>query len=95
MPDEVPDLYVDSFRITITPYGVNLTFARSEPHPAPAAARQEAPQAVLRMSLEHAKSIAMLMRKQLKAYERENGEINLPPGLYTNLGVAREDWGFE
>ena len=45
------------------------------------------------MSLEHAKVVAMLLRKQLKQYERENGTIPLPPGLYTSLGVAQEDWG--
>jgi hypothetical protein len=46
------------------------------------------------MSLEHAKVLAMLLRAQLKDYERENGEIPLPPSLYTSLGIAREDWGF-
>lgn len=94
MAEEPPDFYVDGFRVTVTPYGVNLTFSRSVPHPTPAGREAGEPQVILRMSLEHAKTVSMLLRKQLKTYEAENGEINLPPGLYTGLGIAREDWGF-
>lgn len=89
----VPDFYVDATQISTTPYSVVLTLGRNPPHhsgPGPVIAEQLA---VVRLSLEHAKVIAMLLRKQLKAYERANGEIPLPPELYTGLGVAKEDWG--
>jgi hypothetical protein len=92
VPDDVPDLYVDQFRVTLTPYGANLSFSVSEPHPVPAGPQPGRPQVILRMSQEHAKTVAMMLRKQLKAWEEENGPINLPPGLYTALGLAREDW---
>jgi hypothetical protein len=95
VPDDVPDLYVDSFRVTVGTYGVNLTFALGPPHTDPGEQAIATPRVVLRMSLEHAKAVAMLLRKQLRTYERDNGEINLPPQVYTGLGYAREDWGIE
>jgi hypothetical protein len=94
MPDEPLEIYSDVFRYTVTPYGVNITFGLNAPHPAPAQAPTSQDQAIVRMSLEQAKVMAMMLRRNLKAYERENGlEIALPPGLYTQLGIAREDWG--
>ncbi len=92
MAEEIPDYYVDSTQMSTTPYGVAISIGRTPAHhsgPTPAIPEQLA---VVRMSLEHAKVIAMLLRKQLKSYERANGEIPLPPELYTSLGVAREDW---
>jgi hypothetical protein len=48
------------------------------------------------MSLENAKVLAMLLRRNLKNYEREHRlEIALPAQAYTQLGIAKEDWGFE
>lgn len=91
----VPDLYVDGLRITVTPYGVVTTYSLNEPHPEQSRPPVTTPQCIIRMSLEHAKTLAMILRKQLKDYERANGKIPLPPGLYTNLGVAEEDWGLE
>lgn len=97
MPDaeheHVPEFYVDGFRLSVTPYSVAFTFSLNPPHPDPSRPPVPAPVCVLRMSLEHAKSTAMLLRKQLRDYERQSGKINLPPGLYTQLGVAEEDWG--
>ncbi len=94
MSDEViPDLYTDSTQVSTTPYGVAVTVGRAPAHhtgPQPAIPERLA---TIRMSLEHAKVVAMLLRKQLKAFERANGEIPLPPELYTSLGIAKEDWG--
>ena len=45
------------------------------------------------MSLEHAKVVAMVLKRQLKEYERSTGtSIQLPADVYTGLGVAEEDW---
>jgi hypothetical protein len=48
----------------------------------------------MRMSVEHAKVMAILLTKQLKAYEQQLGQpIPLHPQLYTQLGISRqEDW---
>ena len=97
MADEaqVPDLYIDQFRVTLGVFGVNMTFGLSEPHPITGGVPPATTDIVrLRMSLEHAKTVAMLLRKQLKMYEEQNGfDIKLPAGVYTSLGVAEEDWG--
>ena len=51
------------------------------------------PQVRLRMSLEHAKIVAMLLRRQLKGYEETSGTtIQIPYNVYTSIGVADEDW---
>lgn len=92
MADGVPEYYTDSSQISTSPYGVAFTFGVNPPHHTGPNPPVTTPQAVVRTSLEHAKVIAMILRNQLKRYERENGEIPLPPGLYTSLGVAKEDW---
>lgn len=95
MPDaaSVPDVYADQFVVTATVWGVNLSFLRNPPHPATGQVPQAEPQAIVRMSLEHAKIMTMLLKRQLKQYERDNGiEIAIPPQVYTGLGVSIEDW---
>lgn len=91
--NDVPEYYTDSFRFTVTPYGVNFTFGTNVPHPSSGKISPGKDSLVLRMSLEQAKVLAMMLRRNLKNYERENAlEIALPPQLYTQLGIAREDW---
>jgi hypothetical protein len=48
----------------------------------------------IRMSLEHAKVMAILLRKQLKAFEAGAGvTIQIPPQVYQQLGISKlEDW---
>ena len=92
--NEVPDFYVDNMRVTTGVFGVNFTFGLNEPHPASGGVARQADEKVrLRMSLEHAKVVAMMLRRQLKQYERESGiKIELPANVYTGLGIAEEDW---
>ena len=96
MSDERPldDIYIDSVQLTVGAYGVAMTLGLNPPHPVPPAQTAADPLVVVRTSLEHAKILAMLLRKHLKAYEQNNGEIPIPPEVYTGLGVAKEDWGF-
>ena len=90
----VPEIYTDSFRLTIGVYGVAFTLGVNPPHPEPSKPTVAKELAVIRMSLENAKVLAMLLRQNLKGYEHaQNLEIPLPPGLYTQLGIAQEDWG--
>ena len=90
----IPEIYTDSFRLTVGVYGVAFTFGVNPPHPEPSKPQVAEELAVVRMSLENAKVLAMLLRKNLKSYEHsQNLEIPLPPGLYTQLGIAHEDWG--
>lgn len=94
MPDEqsVEDVYVDAVQMTVSAYGVAMTLSRNPAHPGPSQPVAE-PMVTVRTSLEHAKVMAMLLRKNLKAFERDNGEIPIPPEVYAGLGVAKEDWG--
>ena len=64
MNDEVPDLYTDGVQIGLSPFGVTLAFGMQ-----PAGQTGTlAPIKVcnLRMSLEHAKILTMLLKKQLR-----------------------------
>ncbi len=94
MADEpIPDVYVDQMRSTVGVFGVNITFGLNEPHPTSAGPRMATERVILRMSLEHAKVVAMMLRRQLKKYEQETGTtIELPSNVYTGLGIAQEDW---
>jgi hypothetical protein len=95
MADEtIPDVYVDQMRITVGVFGVNITFGLSEPHPAQGGVPRASDEKVrVRMSLEHAKIAAMLLRRQVKQYERESGTtIAIPQNVYGGLGVPEEDW---
>jgi len=94
LPDEKrPEFYVDQMRVTSGVFGVAMTYGVSEAHPTGGGNRQVEEKVTLRMSLEHAKIVAMILRRHLKNYERETGTtIQLPANIYTSLGVAAEDW---
>ncbi len=59
---EVPEFYVDQFTVTAGTYGLTMTFGLTPPHPAPGQAAPSREVARLRMSLEHAKVMAMILR---------------------------------
>jgi len=93
MAEPPEEIYSDSFRFTVTPYGVAVTFSLNEPHPNPGKPGVARDEVIVRMSLEQAKVLAMLFRRNLREYERSNSlSIALPYQLYTSLGVAEEDW---
>lgn len=91
---EIPDVYSDSFRVTTGVFGVSMTFGLNEPHPVQGGvARTSEEKARVRVSLQFAKVIAMLLRKQLKQYEQDTGtDIQIPQNVYAGLGIAEEDW---
>lgn len=92
--DGILDTYSDQFRITVGVFGVNMTFGLAEPHPAQGGVPRGADEkARIRMSLQHAKVIVMLLRKNLKLYEEETAtDIQIPQNVYAGLGIAEEDW---
>lgn len=88
---EIPEFYCDGIEINLTmPWTVALTFSLKSTEPD----RKPRPVAIIRMSPEHAKVTAMLLKRQLKKYEEESSSIiNLPAELYSKLGlVPFEDW---
>jgi len=90
MSDQVPDLYTDSVQIATGPFGVILVLGMQTGQAGSAPDKI----ANLRMSLEHAKILAIMLKKQLKVFEEQIGaDIPLHPQLYTQLGLSKtEDW---
>jgi hypothetical protein len=90
----VPDVYCDQFTIAQSAYGVAFTFSLTYGTPMVPGQAQSNPQAVVRMSLEHAKIMVMLVRRNLKQYELEHlgDAIKLPAGLYRELKLEEQDW---
>ena len=86
------DVYADQFTFSVSVYGVTVLFQRSPAAPNPGQIANESLGAV-RMSLEHTKVFAMLIRRQLKKYEEDNGfPIQLPRKVLNDLGLSDEDW---
>ncbi len=98
MPDadsvQVPDVYADQFIVSVNVWGANLSFLKGPPHPAPGQQPQAEAQAVIRMSLEHAKIMTIVLKRQLKQYEHDNGvEVVIPTQVYNAMGLSpTEDW---
>lgn len=90
--DAIPELYTDGVQVGLGPFGAILSFTMQ-----PAGQTGTLPPirvCNMRMSVEHAKVLAIVLRKQLKIYEQTLGQdIPLHPQLYTQLGLSRqEDW---
>ena len=79
--------------MSINAYTVSLLFGLTPAISPAGQIPQPRTKAVIRMSPEHAKVMALLLRRNLKQYERELGvEIPLPHQVQANLGVSLEDW---
>lgn len=87
---DVPEYYSDAINISLAmPWTVALTFAVRSTK----ADTEPEPKAIIRMSPEHAKITAMLLRKNIKKYEQETKtSINLPGDLYKQLQLDSLDW---
>lgn len=81
MAQECPDIYTDQFRFAASPYGVTLTFYRTLPAEKPEEPGGAEKVLTLRMSLEHAKKMTMILMAQLKIIEEQmlKAPIPLPP----------------
>ena len=90
-PEEVPDIYCDGVQMGLTPYDVMIELLRRPP----VLGGDVKPLRVgmIRMSLEHAKVFAIMLRKNLKNYEDTTGSIPMHPDLLKQLGISKaEDW---
>ena len=90
MSDNSVEVYSDSVQFGISPFTVALAFGMANPQMGQAPLKV----ATVRMSLEHAKVMAILLRKQLKQFEESMGtDIPLHPQLNQQLGISRhDDW---
>ena len=92
MDPQIPDVYCDAAQVNLSPMDAVLLLSKRSPNigtTAPAT-----PVAYVRMSLEHAKVLAIILRKILKDYEEKLGsQIQLPLTVYQQLGLShQEDW---
>ena len=92
---EVPDVYSDQFSMAQTPYGITFIFSLTPSNPSalPGVAQTE-PKAIVRMSLEHAKVMAMMIRRNLQQYELEHlgDPIRVPPKILADLRLDQDEW---
>ena len=87
---DIPEYYSDALNISLAmPWTVALTFSirSTKPDTDPES------QVIVRMSPEHAKITAMLLRKNLKQYEDQaKTSISLPGDVYEKLKLDSLDW---
>jgi hypothetical protein len=92
MPEDPNPIYSDGVQVGCAPFTVALTFTVS---PTPSKGNQ-LPQVVadVRMSPEHAKVMAIILRRQLKDFEEQMGrDIAIHPQVMQQLGLSpAEDW---
>jgi hypothetical protein len=91
MNEQLPEYYGDVFQLTTNVWGVSLVFGLSVPKPKEDATARDV--CVVRISHETAKALSMMLRQQLKNYERDMQTfIALPSKVMMDLGLAMEDW---
>ena len=90
---EAFDEYADAFTVTITPFGANLSFSVREAHPASSRVPEMTNLGTVRMSVEHLKTMIMVIRRQVNTVERESGvRAEVPLSVLNQLRIAPEDW---
>ncbi len=92
MPDEtqVPEYYADLFEVVGNPYGSVLNFYLSSSDPRVATKKGIAK---IRMSWEHAKAIAFILQRQIKAIEKENKVVYpIPPKVLSEMAITTTEW---
>jgi len=93
--DETPDIYCNGVEMGISPYDLTIELQLNSP---PKEGEKQIPTPVVvgkvRMSLEHAKVFAIILKKNLLTYEgKTGGLIRVHPDLLKGLGVSKEeDW---
>jgi hypothetical protein len=91
---ESRDVYSDQFQTTVNPYGATLNFMATSAEPPPPGSPVRAERvATIRMSLEHLKVVAFMLRRQIVQYEQQSGvRIQVPADVLNGLRIGREDW---
>jgi hypothetical protein len=90
--NQIPDVYCDTAQINLSPVDMILLLSRRSPRIG--TTEPATPVGYIRTSLEHAKILAIILRRTLKKYEDDLGSpIQLPLTIYQQLGISpQEDW---
>ena len=87
------EVYSDAFTITVSAWGANLSFQLREAHPEATSIRQPDRLGTVRMSNEHLKVLAFILRRQVMQYEQQQGvRCDVPVQILAQMGIAPEDW---
>lgn len=94
MADPSPDVYSDQMGLNMGPLGCSMMFSETVAGPIiPGVQQQTRNVATVRVSLEHLKMIAYILRREILAYEGRFGvQIPIPLEVMNQLGIGREDW---
>jgi len=87
--DEPFDFYCDSANFEVGAYGFTLALGKAQ-QPAEGSALPMRTIARAHMSPQHAKVMAKLFVMNVKRYEEQFGQIELPNALYQSLGLPAE-----
>ena len=90
----IPDIYCDGVQMGMTPFDMMIWLLQRPPGVGgPGTEVKPIHVGTIRMSLEHAKVFAIMLRKNLKQYEDQTGQIPMHPDLMQKLGISKaEDW---
>ncbi len=89
MNEQVPEYYSDVFYLRTNPWGVAITFGAASPKDG----IPDHDTCVVRLSHVTAKAVSMIIKKHIKAYEKDNRTmITIPPALMSELGIGPGDW---
>jgi hypothetical protein len=89
MSELTPEYYSDVYSLRSSPWGVTITFSLAPPKDGV----EVHDVCIVRVSHETAKALSMMMRKQLKQYERDSKTvITIPPDVMNALGLSLMDW---
>ena len=92
---ELPEYYADRAKIVTGLFGVAFEFGLSDldEHEEGKLPAQTRPVVVVRTSMTHAKAFAMILHKQVKAFEEKSGStVYLPPDALKALGIEDIPW---
>lgn len=83
--EDVPDHYVNSVNFIVSQYEFLFCFGlKSDPKDDPK------PVANIRMSPQHAKVMMALLRKNVKEYEKQIGEIKIMPQMIKEMNIEED-----
>lgn len=93
MLEEQFDEFADQFTVTITPFGANLSFSVREAHPSPGKPQQARDLGTIRMSVQHLKTMVMVLRRQIRQVETQTAvKAEVPQEILNQLQISKDDW---
>jgi hypothetical protein len=83
------EYFSDVFWSALSPWSVAITFGLRMASPT----EKDTPKIRVRMPLQQAKALAIILLRAVRAYEIDNDiTVELPQQLLKNLGIPLEDW---